>query len=129
MAFFAVAFVATAFRAVAFFVTAFCAAAFVAAAGFCGVSFTAAFFPAEVLPTGVFFTEVCAVSCAAGRDAPDLRTARSGPDVTPGSDLPRLPGSGMRPDGCSPTAESRPALTLPAPHSSAPTGVLDTRPD
>ena len=127
---FAVAFFATAFCAVAFFVTAFFAAAFVAAAGFSGVSFTAAFFPAEVLPTEVFFTEVCAVvSCAAGRDAPGLRTAGFRPDVTPEGDLLLLSEFEVRPDRCSPTAESRPALTLPAPQSSALTGVLDTRPD
>ncbi|GLW17245.1 hypothetical protein Stsp01_39880 [Streptomyces sp. NBRC 13847] len=126
-------FVAAVFFA-AVFVAVFFAVAFLAAAGFSGVSFTAAFFPAGRSPTGLFCAAVGAVIGAVvcgvgGRDAPGIRTAGFRTDASAGVDLFRSPESEARPDGCSPTAESRPALTRPAPQSSALTGVLDTRPD
>jgi len=82
------------------------------------------------LPAGVVLAAVCTVvSCVDGRDAPVFRTGGFRWGATPERDLLHLSESDARPDGCSPTAESRPALTLPAPQSSALTGVLDTRPD
>ncbi|GAB7031979.1 hypothetical protein JCM4914_34400 [Streptomyces platensis subsp. malvinus] len=92
----------------AFFVT-----AFFAAAGFSGVSFTAAFFPAEVVRTEA--RPASFVSCAADRDAPGFRTVSFRVELTPEDDLLLLSGSEAPPDACSPTAESSPALTRPAP--------------
>ncbi|GAU67814.1 Kef-type K+ transport system membrane protein [Streptomyces sp. NBRC 110611] len=79
-----------------------------AAVGVSGISFTAAFFPAEVVPTGL-------VSCAVARDAPDFRVIDFRLPVTPEGDLLLLSELPAPPDACSPTAESRPVLTRPAP--------------
>ncbi|GGU71727.1 hypothetical protein GCM10010211_41890 [Streptomyces albospinus] len=101
---------AAVFFAGAFLAAVFFAAAFLAAAGFAGLSFTAASF-------------------ASGCDAPDVCFAGLRPVVTLEGDLLLLSVFKTPAGHCSPTAESRPALTLSAPQSSALTGVLDTRPD
>ncbi|KAB7847700.1 hypothetical protein FRZ00_10065 [Streptomyces mobaraensis] len=129
------------FPAVAFLAPAFSAATFFAGAFSAGAFFTAAFF-AAVLPAAARPAEPVVGAAPAAESPPSAgRAPRSAddvasvfpPDVRPPSpradDLVVSASFAVFTAGCSPTAESRVEVTLPAPLPCALTGVLDTRPD